>query len=414
MKRRRNMIKLRSVRRFFHDLPSIKRSARYVPLKTFVAATGRRRIAPTVVDLFSGAGGTGIGFRKAGFRIVGAVEIDANAAETYTKNLHVRVKQSDIRDLVPGDFRRELKLGRGELDVLVGCPPCQGFSRMRGVAGACDVRNDLVLRYVEFVAEFMPRFAIFENVPGIIRTVHGKQFYAQLYEGLEKLGYKIERHEENAADFGAAQHRKRILVIAGRNGEDPPFPRRTHGRADSPEVISGKLLRWRTVRDEIGNYPSIAAGEDGSREGSFPNHIAPLTGEKVLNFLRMVPRDGGSRTAVSREHWLPCHLKHNGHVDVYGRAAWDRPSNTVTCGCTNPSKGRFAHPEQDRAFTYREAAALQGFTDGFIFYGGSINAQVGNAVPPPLAYAIAKSLKKHILRSYRQVRKINTIGTQRA
>ncbi len=356
-------------------------------------------VHPTVVDLFSGAGGTGLGFKEAGFDILGAVELESNAAETYKQNLGVEAKATDIRDLPPRVFREELDLHPRELDALVGCPPCQGFSRMRNENGASDIRNALVLKYLEFVTEFMPRFALFENVPGLLRTKHGKEMYSKLCVGLERLGYKLFECEADAANFGTAQRRRRALVIAGRDGELPPEPRVTHGDPRSLDVASGILAPWRTVEDVVGGgrYPSLEVGENGEQEGKYPNHIAPSTGEKVLAFIGMVPKDGGSREAVPERFWLKCHISYRGHKDVYGRMAWDRPSNTITSGCTNPSRGRFVHPEQDRALTHREAAALQGFPDWFVFHGKRVAEQIGNAVPPPLAFAISVALKERIL-----------------
>jgi DNA (cytosine-5)-methyltransferase 1 len=354
----------------------------------------------TVVDLFSGAGGTGVGFKKAGFTIVGAVEVNHAAAKTYENNLKVKVKKDDITTVSPQRLRREFKLRPRELDVLVGCPPCQGFSRMRNNEGRKDPRNKLVLQYLDFVKEFMPRFAVFENVPGLVRTKHGKKFYDALYAGLEELGYKVERRVDNVADYGVPQHRRRIIVIAGRNGEEPPFPSPTHGNPKSIEVLNGKLNKWVTVRDVIGRgrYPRLKAGEngEGKRKQKYPNHVAPEMSEKVLKFIQRVPRNGGSRIQVQKRYWLECHKTHNGHADVYGRLEWDAPSNTITCGCTNVSKGRFVHPTQDRAVTPREAASLQGFDIQFIFEADTACAQIGNAVPPPYALAIAKALRRRI------------------
>lgn len=352
---------------------------------------------PTVVDLFSGAGGTGLGFQQAGFCILGAIELNPHAASTYEENLHVPVKRVDIRELPPVAFRQELELLSGDLDVLVGCPPCQGFSRMRNRKGAEDGRNDLVLRYLEYVEAFMPRFAVFENVPGLIRTEHGRKFYHLLIEGLKRLGYELVEREEDIADYGIAQHRKRVVVIAGRDGETPPFPKQTYGKPGSLEISAGLSEPWPTVWDVIGNnkYPSLNAGENGECGGRYPNHIAPaITEARVLEFIQMVPHNGGSRKDVERRFWLPCHLSHDGHVDVYGRLAWDRPANTITAGCVNLSKGRFVHPEQDRSLTPREAAALQGFPDTYVFCSGEVASQIGNAVPPLLASAIATLLKE--------------------
>ena len=362
--------------------------------------TSKEFHVPTVIDLFSGAGGTGAGFRDVGFKILGAVEIDQNAAKTYRENLKVEVKETDIRDLLPADFRKQLKLKKQELDVLIGCPPCQGFSRMRNGNGADDERNDLVLSYLKFVKEFEPRYAIFENVPGMLRYEFARAFYGRLCKGLNELGYKLHEYEEDAADYGTPQHRRRIIVIAARSGEEMPQLIKTHGDPSSEEVETGKLKPWITVKDAIGSdkYPKLRAGQNGEDEGEFPNHIAPIIrSQRVLDFIRAVPQDGGSRRQVPREKWLTCHLnKNSGHADVYGRMAWGKPANTLTCGCTNLSKGRFVHPEQDRAITYREAAALQGFDDSFVFYGGDISKQIGNAVPPPLSKALALAIKNEI------------------
>lgn len=354
---------------------------------------------PTVVDLFSGAGGTGLGFHQAGFRIIGAVELDPHAAETYTRNLAVDVTKTDIRRLKPSNLRETMNVNKGELDVLVGCPPCQGFSRMRNEKGADDRRNGLVLHYLRFVVELMPRFAVFENVPGVVGTKHGAALYRKLCDGLRKLGYALGEYKLDAADYGIAQHRRRVIVIAGREGRSPPVLARTHSAPTSPSVLRGDQLPWRTVRTDIGDgkYPKLRAGESGEDGGRFANHVAPATGPKVLEFIERVPPNGGSRTDVAEEYWLACHRGHDGHRDVYGRLAWDRPSNTITSGCTNPSKGRFVHPEQHRALTAREAAALQGFPDTFVFHGARIAWQIGNAVPPPLASAIATALRNQLL-----------------
>ncbi len=350
---------------------------------------------PTVVDLFSGAGGTGLGFQKAGFHILGAVEINPNAAETYERNLKVKVKRIDIRQLSPQAFGEELSLEQGDLDVLVGCPPCQGFSRMRNQKGREDKRNDLVLSYLEYVGELMPRFAVFENVPGLVRTEHGRQFYEQLLEGLTRLGYSSVKQEEDVANYGIAQRRRRVVVIADRDKDTPSFPKHTHEKPGTSEFSTGMYRPWLTVWDVIGNgnYPSLKAGENGEQGDKYPNHVAPSISEKVLDFIRRVPQDGGSRKDVPKQFWLQCHLSHQGHADVYGRLAWNSLANTITAGCTNLSKGRFVHPEQDRALTPREAAALQGFPNTFVFYGSDFSSQIGNAVPPPLAHAIAKLLR---------------------
>lgn len=357
-----------------------------------------------VVDLFAGAGGTALGFVQAGYTILAAIEIDPDAAATYERNIGIRPVTQDIRKIDPVEFRRELGLEAGDLEVLVGCPPCQGFTRMRNDKGRDDPRNNLVEVYGEFVLAFRPRFVVFENVPGLLRTKHGKAHYEGLRRQLEKAGYAVLTRTVNAADFGVPQIRRRVIVLAGRDGEIPPDPlqARTHGPRNHPDVLKGKLQPWRTVEDEIAKYPALGPGETVTQmpDGTpLYNHTARKIGDRVLKFIKAVPKNGGSRTDVPEPLWLPCHRGHNGHKDVYGRLAWDRPANVITSGCTNVSKGRFVHPDQDRGLTPREAAALQGFPDDFCFIGGidSISRQIGNAVPPPLAEAIARLLAERLL-----------------
>lgn len=348
---------------------------------------------PIALDLFAGAGGTGRGFMEAGFRIVGAVEMERSAARTYRANIDCPVEEADIRRLDPAAFRERLGLQRCQLDVLIGCPPCQGFSRMRNGKGAGDKRNDLLLHYLKFLEEFQPAYAFFENVRGLVAGEHGRVFHRALKQGLAELGYAITERCVDAADYGVPQHRERLILVAGRGGRVPPFPVATHGHPQCDSVTHGFRAPWTTVRDAIGGLPTPEA----AAVESYPhNHVAAAIGPGVLDFIRRVPKDGGGRTEVPREYWLSCHLKHHGHADVYGRCAWDRPANTLTAGCVNVSKGRFVHPEQDRSLTYREAALLQGFPVFYLFMGDKIGTQIGNAVPPPLARAVALSILERL------------------
>ena len=280
--------------------------------------------------------------------------------------------------------------------MLVGCPPCQGFTRMRNGNGTNDPRNDLVLHYLLFVAVIRPRCVVFENVPGIIRQKHGKALFDQLCLGLRELGYGFNYTNPgkllNAADYGVPQLRKRLVLLAGRDGHIIPYPAPTHGKPSSTEVLTGKLEAWRTVREAIADLPPIQAGE---RSECFANHSARLMGKRVANFISRVPHDGGSRKDAPEEYWLDCHKKANcGHSDVYGRLALSHPSGVITSGCTNVSKGRFVHPTQNRGLSFREAARLQSFPDDYVFEGNyeEIAQQIGNAVPPRLAHAIGITL----------------------
>ncbi len=361
-------------------------------------SVANRRKSLKVIDLFSGAGGTALGFTDAGFEIVSALDIDATACKTYRRCIKIQPLRADIQNVQPKTLLQSLNLKRGEIDVLVGCPPCQGFTRMRNGNGKDDPRNDLVLHYLRFVAVMLPRCVVFENVPGVIRQKHGKLLFDRLCLGLRALGYGFNYGNPgkllNAADYGVPQLRKRLVLLAGRDHFNIPYPSPTHGKFGSAEVVTGKLQPWCTVGDALAGLPPLQAGEKCK---SIPNHSARSMGNRVADFICRVPSDGGSRKDVPEEYWLDCHKKSNcGHSDVYGRLALSQPSGVITSGCTNVSRGRFVHPTQNRGLSFREAARLQGFPDQFSFEGNfqEVAQQIGNAVPPPLAKAIGNSLKQ--------------------
>jgi DNA (cytosine-5)-methyltransferase 1 len=320
----------------------------------------------TAVDLFCGCGGTSEGLKQAGFKVIAAIDNDPRVAETYKAN-HPEAYfwQEDIQSLSIHTFTRRLCLKKGDLDLLAGCPPCQGFSTMRTLNGSrCinDPRNDLVHVFQEFVEKLSPKAVMLENVPGLAED----RRFASFCRSLKKLGYIGDHRILNAEDYGVPQRRRRLIYLAGR-GFKIPF-----GQAS---------LEKKTVRDAIGDLPK--AGESGDPVHDIPERHS----EKILKLIKKIPKDGGSRTALPEEYQLECHKKCNGFKDVYGRMAWDKPAPTLTSGCFNPSKGRFLHPEEDRAITMREAALLQGFPPKYKFPCPSkikIALMIGNALPPEL------------------------------
>ncbi|MCD6369705.1 MAG: DNA cytosine methyltransferase [Thermoproteales archaeon] len=347
---------------------------------------------PTFVDIFSGAGGSTLGFVKAGFERVGALDNYVYAVETFKKNFGVHPVFVDARRFDFARWSREL----GDVDVLVGCPPCQGFSRMKNpdkldVRGGSDPRNDLVYVYVKAVEALRPRVVVFENVSWMVKAYRGA-YFKDLTELLSKMGYNISWKIIDAADYGVPQHRRRLILVGSIEGKFE-FPEPTHGDPKSIEVREGLRRPWRTVRDAIADLPPLGPGE---KHPYIPNHETKSLPENWLRLIRAIPKDGGSRKDAPPELWLPCHRRHGGHNDVFGRLAWNRPSNTITTGCWNPSKGRFVHPEQDRGLSLRECARLQGFPDDFTFHGPptSVAKQIGNSLPPPLAEAVARKIKE--------------------
>lgn len=329
----------------------------------------------TAVDLFCGCGGLTAGLKRAGFQVLGAVDIDPLAIQTYTANHpEVEVWQKDIRALDPLELLETIGLEVGQLDLLAGCPPCQGFSTIRTRNGSVQVndpRNDLVLEFQRFVEALRPRAVMLENVPGL---AHDERFVS-FKQTMRRLGYLGEHRILNAAEYGVPQRRRRLIYLAGL-GVGIPFGR--------------KSREMRTVKDAIGGLPK--AGESGD-----PIHDLPERRSlRIMALIRSIPPDGGSRTDLPEELQLSCHKRCNGFKDVYGRMAWNDVAPTITSGCFNPSKGRFLHPEEDRAITMREAALLQGFPRHYKFpttdNKSAIALMIGNALPPPFVAAHARSV----------------------
>lgn len=322
---------------------------------------------PRAVDLFSGCGGMTLGLKQAGFHVCGAVDVDPLSVETYRANHpDVPVIERDIRDLPVKEALKTFHLKKGKLDLLAGCPPCQGFSSMRTLNGGRtveDSRNDLVFEFFRFVKGLRPRAIMLENVPGLAYD----QRMQKLESDLERLGYKCEVKVLDAADYGVPQRRRRVFLVGSRVG---------------PISLAPPVSNRRTVRSAIGDLPH--AGSSGDPLHDFPER----RGKKVRKRISMIPKDGGSRTDLGPRRQLPCHKRMNGFKDVYGRMAWDDVAPTITGGCVNPSKGRFLHPDENRAITLREAALLQTFPKDYYFslrkgkYAAAL--LIGNAVPPDL------------------------------
>jgi DNA (cytosine-5)-methyltransferase 1 len=329
-----------------------------------VCCSVNRLMKPRAIDLFSGCGGLTLGLKQAGFRVVGAVEIDPLAVETYQANhKKVFVWEKDIRKLSVRKVRKHLDLKPGQLDLLAGCPPCQGFSTMTTLNGkhsSNDARNDLVFQFLRFVRGLKPKAVMLENVPGLTKDARIEKVVATL----KRMGYLCQYKVLDAADYGVPQRRRRFILVGGLG----------------TEIAFGETARKkRTVREAFARL-GIGAKND-------PLHNLPENrSAKVMERIRAVPKNGGSRLALGKEHQLACHDKCDGFKDVYGRMAWDTVSPTITGGCFNPSKGRFIHPTEDRAISMREAALLQSFPANYYFSDKkgkcSIAQMIGNALPP--------------------------------
>lgn len=349
---------------------------------------------PVAVDLFAGAGGFSLAAISAGFSITFAIENDNYAVKTYKENILCRaggegahVFDQSILSYEPEDIRRQF-LEQITCDLLLGGPPCQGFSTHRILdSGVNDPRNELILAYFEFVKALQPRVFLMENVPGILWERH-RSYINKFYAEGQKAGYKVFKPVVlDARDFGVPQRRKRVFVLGLREDVDSSSfvwpPEATHC---SPEKVEEGLEPWVTCAHVF------RKGHVSDENKVHMNHSSEL-----VEVFKRTPPNGGSRKDSGR--MLACHQNHDGHKDVYGRIDPGQPAPTMTTACINPSKGRFVHPTQHHGITVRQAARIQTFPDDFVFRGGLTAAgrQIGNAVPVDLGIVLIRHIKEHLI-----------------
>ena len=333
----------------------------------------------TAIDLFSGCGGLTVGLKQAGFDVKAAVEIDNKAQETYKLNHpNIKLYEHDIRNIDPKRLMSDLGIKRGELTLLAGCPPCQGFSRLRTrnkAFSVYDPRNELIREFLRFTEALLPKTIMMENVPALAND----DVFKHVCETLSALGYRHTVNVLDAADYNVPQRRKRLILLAS--------------RVHVPKHAEKSETRI-SVRDAFSNVGSPSKTKDKV-------HAVPeRRTAHVKHLISLIPKNGGSRSDLPENMVLACHKKSNGFKDVYGRMSWDNVAPTITSGCINPSKGRFLHPSYNRTITLREAALLQGFPIDYKFdvsHGKeSIALMIGNALPPPFIAAHARALTEGI------------------
>lgn len=346
------------------------------------------------IDLFAGAGGLSLAAQNVGLAVKVAVEKNKHACNTYRCNLikdgqGPHLYESDILELSPCVISEKYFQGKNNCDIVLGGPPCQGFSVHRiKDSGVGDPRNELILRYFEFVDVLRPRVFLMENVPGILWSRH-EEYLKEFYEKGEKTGYLLRSPVVlDARNFGVPQRRKRVFILGIRN--DVSFnlvwpPPQTHGN----EKIRKKnphLKPW-VIAKEV--FSKALSSKD-------ENNLHMNHSPEMVEVFKSTPLNGGSRSQSNRV--LSCHKEHTGHKDVYGRINPFQPGPTMTTACINPSKGRFVHPTEHHGITLRHAARFQTFPDWFTFRGGLIAAgeQIGNAVPVRLGEVLLKSIAEGI------------------
>lgn len=347
----------------------------------------------TAIDVFAGAGGLSVGLEQAGFDVVGAVELNPAAAETYRRN-HPRTTMfcEDVRNIA-GSALKALSPD-GHVDLVVGCPPCQGFSTLTNKYKRNDPRNELALEMLRLVLEIAPTAVMLENVPGL--GAKGKDVFGKFVSGLSGAGYRPNYAVLQVADYGVPQMRRRLVLLAGKNFE-VPLPEGEYSVSGS----GGKKV-WKTLRSAIGEGASpVTLSESAALGGPRAVNWNVVRNISATNKARLqASKPGATRYSLSDELRPPCHRNaRSGFGNVYGRMSWDKPSPTVTSGCTTPSKGRFGHPDELRTISVREAATLQTFPADYDFVSPSIDqvcVMIGNALPCEFARILSQSCSQAI------------------
>ncbi|HQV04601.1 MULTISPECIES: DNA cytosine methyltransferase [unclassified Novosphingobium] len=364
------------------------------------------RTPPTVVDLFCGAGGLSHGFMQAGYNVLFGTDIDPTFGKTFmASHPHAKFVAKPIQALQVEEILQATHLEPGQLDVLVGGPPCQGYSVYNHGRGEQDPRAGLFREYLRLVRGLQPKWLVMENVTGLASISGGRLIESIVAEikasGYDNVAFKVLKAEE----FGVPQERRRIVFIANRRGASVEFPPISH---------DGKVRPFVTVWDAIGDLPPVnsqwefegGAAYECEVQNEFQaamrrtshlamNHYGPRLGKINLERVRHIPQ-GGSWRDVPFE-LLPAGMKkakRSDHTKRYGRPRLTDLACTILTKC-DIHWGAYVHPIQNRAFTVREAARLQSFPDDFVFFGSMTEqfVQVGNAVPPLLARAIAEKIR---------------------
>lgn len=350
-----------------------------------------------MIDLFCGAGGLTLGFTKElghSFRSVWANDFNQYAANTYNANFGEHCVVGDIVDIL-NDPKTEIP----QADLVIGGPPCQGFSLLNRNRDG-DPRRHLWQQYLEVVRRSGASVFVMENVPQLL----GSEEYEAIVEYAKELGFAVASAKLCAADYGVPQVRYRAFLI-GCNFTDPAKffpPKKTHynpnnGGIGKDHVEGAKP--WKTVRDAVENLPVPEGTEIRGEKPPLDLHFGRNPTELSKARYRAIPEEGMNRFDLQRvvpELTPQCWInKKSGGTDLFGRLWWDKPSVTIRTEFFKPEKGRYLHPVQHRPITHREAARIQSFPDSFVFKGSKteIAKQIGNAVPPRLAAAVAECVE---------------------
>lgn len=348
---------------------------------------------PKVLDLFAGVGGLSLGFEQSGFDVVFANEYDPSIAAAYKEN-HPNTEML-VADITTVDFDKTFTEYSGKIDVVIGGPPCQGFSQKGQRKTIHDERNFLFKFYVKVVEKVQPKYFIMENVPNLL-TAEGGYFKKEIETLFNGMGYNLNMGILNASDYGVPQNRRRAVIIGKRGSPAPLLPKPIEKKVTIWDAISdlSYLESGQGSEEQAYINPPQSAYQKQMRDGAkkLYNHVATNHSAIALERLSLIPPNSG-------KEFLPKeHLTKSIYSGTWTRIGKDEISVTITTRFDTPSSGKFTHPFLNRAITVREAARIQSFPDNFRFVGtkGSQMKQVGNAVPPLLAKSVAQVIMDDI------------------
>lgn len=366
-------------------------------------------MAYKVIDLFAGVGGLSYGFaHDEDFEIIAANEILEPMAKAYSCN-HPMVKMynKDIKDFSLSDLSRDFGIKEGDIDVIVGGPPCQAYSTV-GKRLIDDPRGKLFQEYYRILKELKPKIFVFENVKGLL-SMQGGSLIKTIISLFESIGYHIQMRLLNAADYGTPQIRERVIIVGTTEKKVFKYPKPTHYDPEAGIPEDKTLKPYVTLGEALGDLPSMKVGERATLYATEPQndyqklmrenasdeiseHEVPNNNVRLVAIMEALP-DGGSPKDIPED------LRPNsGFANCYCRLWWNRPGTTITRNLGCPSSSRCIHPKDPRPLSTREGARLQGFPDDYVFYGkrGDKHLQIGNAVPTFLSMAIKEAVKKYL------------------
>lgn len=362
-----------------------------------------------IIDLFAGVGGLSYGFaHDNNFEIVAANEILPNMAKAYELNHpSVKVYCKDIKDFGIEDLKKDFGIKKGEVDLIVGGPPCQAYSTV-GKRLIDDPKGKLFQEYYRILKELDPKVFLFENVKGLL-SMQGGELLKTIISLFESLGYKVVYKVLNSADYGVPQVRERVIIIGTKLNTKFNYPEPTHYNSEEEQnLLNQNLKPYLTLAEAISDLPFIKSNEESfeyatepkndfqklmrkNASGKLMDHNAPNNNENLVKIMENLP-DGGTPEDLPEEM-----RPKSGFANTYCRLWWNRPSTTITRNLSTPSSSRCIHPKAPRPLTTREGARIQCFPDNYVFYGSRSdkNLQIGNAVPTFLSSALKESIRKH-------------------